>query len=121
MELDIIRNERIRGTTKVGEISKKVQQSRLKWYGYVLRREEVRSRQESDGGAVEKKERKTEAEMVLLAFQSVFKALFFNAILQSTISFLFASLVIQEHHSEAVGSFLLSIQCKPYLGATPHS
>ena len=36
--LDIIRNERIRGTTKVGEISEKVQESRLKWYGHVLRR-----------------------------------------------------------------------------------
>ena len=35
-----IRNERIRGTTKVGEISKKVQESRLKWYRHVLRREE---------------------------------------------------------------------------------
>ena len=35
-----IRNERIRGTTKVGEISKKVQKSRLKWYGHVLRRED---------------------------------------------------------------------------------
>ena len=33
-------NERIRGTTKVGEISKKVQKSRLKWYRHVLRREE---------------------------------------------------------------------------------
>ena len=39
-KLDIIRNERIRGTTKVGEISKKVQESRLKWYGHVLRRED---------------------------------------------------------------------------------
>ena len=36
--LDRIRNERIRGTTKVGEISKKVQESRLKWH--VLRRED---------------------------------------------------------------------------------
>ena len=36
---DRIWNERIRGTTKVGEISKKVQESRLKWYGHVLRRE----------------------------------------------------------------------------------
>ena len=35
-----IRNERIRGTTKVGEISKKVQESRLKWYGHVSRRED---------------------------------------------------------------------------------
>ena len=33
-------NERIRGTTKVGEISKKVQESRLMWYGHVLRRED---------------------------------------------------------------------------------
>ena len=37
-KLDRIRIERIRGTTKVGEISKKVQESRLKWYGHVLRR-----------------------------------------------------------------------------------
>ena len=36
-KLDRIRNERIRGTTKVGEISKKVQESR---YWHVLRREE---------------------------------------------------------------------------------
>ena len=33
-------NERIRGTTKVVEISKKVQESRLKWYGHALRRED---------------------------------------------------------------------------------
>ena len=39
-KLDRIRNERIRRTTKVGEISKKVQESRLKWYGHVLRRED---------------------------------------------------------------------------------
>ena len=38
-KLDIIRNERSRGTTKVGEIAKKVQESRLKWYGHVSRRE----------------------------------------------------------------------------------
>ena len=40
-KLDRITNERIRGTTKVGEISKKVQESRLKWYGHVLRRVDV--------------------------------------------------------------------------------
>ena len=41
-KLDRIRNERIRlrGTTKVGEISNRVPESRLKWYGHVLRREE---------------------------------------------------------------------------------
>ena len=37
-KLDKIRNERI--TTKVGEIAKKVQERRLKWYGHVMRREE---------------------------------------------------------------------------------
>ena len=37
-KLDRIRNEIIRVTTKVGEISKKVQESRLKWYVHVLRR-----------------------------------------------------------------------------------
>ena len=35
-----IRNEIIRVTTQVGEISKKVQESRLKCCGHVLRREE---------------------------------------------------------------------------------
>ena len=39
-KLGRIRNERIRGSTKVGEISKKVQESRLKWDGHVLRRED---------------------------------------------------------------------------------
>ena len=39
-KLDRIRNERIRGTTNGGEISKKVQESRLTWYGLLLRREE---------------------------------------------------------------------------------
>ena len=39
-KLDKIRNERIRGTTKVGEITKKVQEMRFKWHGHVMRREE---------------------------------------------------------------------------------
>ena len=39
-KLDKIRNERIRRTTKVGEITKKVQERMLKWYGHVMRREE---------------------------------------------------------------------------------
>ena len=41
-KLDKIRNERIRGrpTTNVGQITKKVQERRLKWYGHVMRREE---------------------------------------------------------------------------------
>ena len=37
-KLDKIRNERIRGTTKVGEIAKNVQERRLKWYWHVMRR-----------------------------------------------------------------------------------
>ena len=39
-KLDNIGNERISGTTKVGEITKKVQERRLKRYGHVMRREE---------------------------------------------------------------------------------
>ena len=39
-KLDSIRNERIRGIAKMGEISKKVQESSLKLYGHVLRRNE---------------------------------------------------------------------------------
>ena len=37
-KLERIRIERIRETTKVGQISKKVQETRLKWCGHVLRR-----------------------------------------------------------------------------------
>ena len=40
-KLDRIRKKRIRGTTKAGDISKKVQESGLKWhgvYGHVMRR-----------------------------------------------------------------------------------
>ena len=40
-KLDNIRNESMRGTTKVREITKnKVQERRLKWYEHVRRREE---------------------------------------------------------------------------------
>ena len=39
-KLDKKTNERIKGTTKVGEIAKKIQERRLKWYGHVARREE---------------------------------------------------------------------------------
>ena len=39
-KLDKIRNERIRGKMKVGEITKKVQERRLKRYGHVMLREE---------------------------------------------------------------------------------
>ena len=39
-KLDRIRNERIREATNVGDISKKVQESRLTWYGHVLRRDD---------------------------------------------------------------------------------
>ena len=37
---DRIRNEYIRGSTKVVEISKKIQEGRLRWYGHLLRRDE---------------------------------------------------------------------------------
>ena len=37
---DRIRNEIIRGTTKVREISDKIQESRLRWYGHIMRRDE---------------------------------------------------------------------------------
>ena len=51
-KVDRIRNERIRGTTKVGQISKRRQ---IRW-----------QKSDVDGGAGEKKERKTEADMVRL-------------------------------------------------------
>ena len=60
-KLDKIRNERIRGTTKVGEITKQVQERKLKWYGHVMRREQhcVGRRGDGNGSTGEKEERKT--------------------------------------------------------------
>ncbi|KAL1465790.1 hypothetical protein WDU94_005331 [Cyamophila willieti] len=37
---DRVRNERIRETVKVGSLGKKVQESRLRWFGHVERRDE---------------------------------------------------------------------------------
>ena len=37
---DGIPNTRIRGTVKVAELSRKVQEARLRWYGHILRRDE---------------------------------------------------------------------------------
>ena len=37
---DRIRNEYIRGSLKVVEVSKKIQEARLRWYGHVMRRGE---------------------------------------------------------------------------------
>ena len=48
----------------MGEISKKVQESMLKWCGHVLRREEECVESDGDGGAGEKKDRKTKGEVV---------------------------------------------------------
>ena len=38
--MDRVRNDHIRGTVKVTEVSKKVQEARLRWYGHLMRREE---------------------------------------------------------------------------------
>ena len=46
----------------MGEISKNVHERRLKWNGRVLRRRIRRQESDGDGGAWEKKERKTEAD-----------------------------------------------------------
>ena len=57
-KLGRIRNERNRGTKKVGEMSKKVQESRLKWYGHVLRRRIRRKESDGDGGAGKRRRRR---------------------------------------------------------------
>ena len=38
---DRIKNEHVRGTVKVGQISRKVRESRLRWYGHVKRGEDA--------------------------------------------------------------------------------
>ena len=62
-KMDKIRNVRIRKTTKEGEISKKVQERSLKWYGYVMRRVEECVGTSDRDVCGEEKERKTEAEV----------------------------------------------------------
>ena len=57
-KLGRIRNERIRGTTKVGEISTKVQEM-LKWYGHAMKRRKYMNNDNQHEG--EEKERKMEA------------------------------------------------------------
>ena len=56
--MDRIRNEQIRGRTKVGEISKKMQESKLKWYRHVMRMvDECVEKRDEYGCGGEEKER----------------------------------------------------------------
>ena len=64
LQLDMILNERISGTTEVGEISKKLQESKLKCYGHVLRRKLCGQESDCDGGAGENNFRNTGIEVV---------------------------------------------------------
>lgn len=36
-QMDSLKTEHIRGTVKVGQASRKVQEARLRWYGHILR------------------------------------------------------------------------------------
>ena len=64
-KLDRIRNERIRGTARVGEIFNIMQESRLKWYRHVLRRQDEYVGKRVMGMEVPgKRRRKTKAEVV---------------------------------------------------------
>ena len=53
----MIRNEHIRGTTRVAQDSKKITERRLNWYGHVIRRDG------ESGYTREKEERTTENKM----------------------------------------------------------
>ena len=55
---DKIRNGRRRGTTKVGEIDKKVREGRLTWYGHVMRGTLRRKEGDRNETTKEKEERK---------------------------------------------------------------
>ena len=39
-KMDRVRNEHIRGSIKVTELSKKMQERRLQWFGHVMRRDD---------------------------------------------------------------------------------
>ena len=59
---DGVRNEHIRGTTRVTETSE-VTEKRLKWYGQIMRREEEHVVGSVRGGNTREKERQTEHRM----------------------------------------------------------
>ena len=59
---DNIRNERITGAMKVGEISNKVKQGG--WSGHVMRREQRRNEGDGNDSTGEKEERKAKAKAV---------------------------------------------------------
>ena len=64
---DKIRNEHIRGTTKVVQASRKITERRLKWYGHVMRMDKdhvvsEESDDESDTGEKEERETKDKVE-----------------------------------------------------------
>ena len=39
-KMDKIRNDYIRGSVKVGQISEKIKERRLQWFGHIMRRDE---------------------------------------------------------------------------------
>lgn len=55
---DRIRNDYIRGSTKVVEISKKMQEGRLRWYGHLLRRDEDHAGRHTMGMEVQGRRRR---------------------------------------------------------------
>ena len=57
---DKIRNEYVRETAKIAKLGNKLRNPRLRWYGYVKKREEdyVGKRDDGDGGARQKEKRK---------------------------------------------------------------
>ena len=63
-KLDRIRNERIGGTMKMGEISKKVQESRLKWYWACYANKRALHVQGDGNGSTRQEERKPQEKMV---------------------------------------------------------
>ena len=56
---DKIRNEHIRGTTRVAQASKKITERRLNWYGHVMRRWRTRTEKSVEGGYTREKEETT--------------------------------------------------------------
>ena len=57
---DKIRNGYVRETAKIAKLGNKLRNARLRWYGYVKKREEdyVGKRDDGDGGARQKEKRK---------------------------------------------------------------
>ena len=66
---DKIRNEYIRGTVKVERLGMKMRESRLRWYGHVIRRDQEYVKKDDGNGVTGKKEKRETKEKIFRCYK----------------------------------------------------